>query len=61
MDNKILKSNSQRSMESRKKTSDQIQFIVLKGEREKIKAFAQARGLSLNEFIRLCIRKEMER
>lgn len=33
------------------KTYDQIKIVVKKGEREKIKAHAESKGLSLNKYI----------
>ena len=43
-----------------KKTYDQINFRVKKGEREKIQARADSLGLSLNAYITGLIRKDME-
>ena len=43
-----------------KKTYDQINFRVKKGEREKIQARADELGLSLNAYITGLIRKDME-
>lgn len=42
------------------KTYDQVKFLVPKGEREKIKAHAEAQGLSLNGYINKLIAKDME-
>lgn len=54
------KSASERVVESRRKNCDQIQFNVPKGERDKIKAYAESIGLSMNEYIRRSIRFTME-
>ena len=43
-----------------KKTYDQINFRVKKGERDKIQARADSLGLSLNAYITGLIRKDME-
>ena len=42
------------------KAYDEIKLRVRKGEKEQIKAFATAKGLSLNEFISKAIAKEMK-
>ena len=42
------------------KTYDQVKFLVPKGEREKIKAHAEAKGLSLNGYINKLIAEDME-
>ena len=60
MINKKLKTHSQISMETRSKLYDRFEILLPKGEREKIKAYAQSKGLSLNEFIRQAIHKSME-
>lgn len=57
MINKNLKTHSQSVIESRRKIYDMIQFSVPKGEREIIKAYAEAQGLSLNAFVRCSIEK----
>lgn len=43
------------------KTYDQIKVLVKKGEREKIKAHAEAQGLSLNAYINKLIAEDMEK
>ena len=43
------------------KTYDKLLLRVHKGEREKIKAAADARGLSVNQFIIKAIAAEMEK
>lgn len=40
---------------------DRIALSVPKGDREKIKAYAESAGLSLNAFIKLAIAEKMER
>lgn len=52
------KSNS--VVKCRQKNYDMIQFQVSKGERQPIKVYAESKGLSLAEFIRLAIRHAME-
>lgn len=42
------------------KAYDEIKLRVHKGEKEQIKAFATAKGMSLNEFISKAIAKEMK-
>lgn len=56
----MQKSKSQQSMESRAKHSDQVNLVVPKGERQLWTDYASARGLKLNEFIRLSVRHAME-
>jgi len=43
-----------------KKTYDQINFNVKKGEREKIKNRAESKGMSLNAYICSLIEKDMK-
>ena len=43
------------------KVYERISLVVHKGEREKIKAAADARGLSVNQFIVKAITSEMEK
>lgn len=43
------------------KTYDQIKFLVKKGDREKIKAHAEAQGLSLNGYINKLIAEDMNK
>jgi len=43
------------------KAYDRISVIVHKGEREKIKSYAESLGLSLNAFINESIDEKMER
>ena len=42
------------------KTYDKLQINVKKGEREKIKAYAESKGLSLNAYVTGLIYKDME-
>ena len=42
------------------KTYDKININVKKGEREKIKAYAEAKGMSLNAYVTGLIYKDME-
>ncbi len=42
------------------KAYDQIKIVVPKGERDKIKAFAEAKGMSLNGYISDLIAKDMK-
>lgn len=42
------------------KAYDQIKIVVPKGERDKIKAFAEAKGMSLNGYIYDLIAKDMK-
>lgn len=42
------------------KTYDQVKVLVKKGEREKIKAYAEAKGMSLNGYINKLIAEEMK-
>ena len=42
------------------KAYDQIKVLVKKGEREKIKAYAEEQGLSLNAYINKLIKEDME-
>ena len=44
-----------------KKTYDRIEVKVMKGEKETIKAHAEAQGESLNAFINRAITETMER
>lgn len=44
-----------------KKTYDRIEVKVMKGEKETIKAHAEAQGESLNAFINRAITQTMER
>lgn len=53
------KTPSQRVVESRRKNSDLITVPFPKGEREKIKAYCQAKGFTMNEFIRNAVRSAM--
>lgn len=46
--------------ECRQRLYDQIQFNVPKGERDRIKAYAEAQGLSMNEYIRRLIVTDMK-
>ena len=41
------------------KTYDKLQINVKKGEREKIKAYAESKGLSLNAYVTGLIYKDM--
>lgn len=41
------------------KNYDRICVLVKKGEREKLKAYAASREMSLNGFIKYCIEKEI--
>lgn len=43
-----------------KKSYDSIILRIPKGERDKIRAFAELRGMSLNAFIYAAIKNEME-
>ncbi|MBQ8966271.1 toxin-antitoxin system HicB family antitoxin [Ruminococcus sp.] len=43
------------------KTYDQLRVNVKKGEREKIKAHAEAQGLSLNAYINKLIAEDMNK
>lgn len=43
-----------------KKAYDRIDIVVPKGKRERIKAFAAARGVSMNKFISNAIDRAME-
>ena len=43
-----------------KKTYDQINFNVKKGDRERITAHAESKGMSLNAYITGLIYKDME-
>lgn len=42
------------------KSYDQIKIIVKKGEREKIKEYANSKGMSLNAYINKLIAENME-
>lgn len=42
------------------KTYDQVKFKVYKGQRETIKAFAEAHGYSMNSFILEAVTEKME-
>ena len=42
------------------KAYDQIKVLVKKGERDKIKAYAESKGLSLNAYINKLIKEDME-
>lgn len=57
---KNVKNHSQTVMESRRKLYDMIQLSVPKGEREKIKAHAESKGESMNEFIRRAIAQTID-
>lgn len=54
------KEKNQKVTECRQRLYEQIQFNVRKGEREKIKAYAESKGMSMNEYIRQLIVKDME-
>ena len=41
------------------KTYDRIALLVKKGDREKIKAHAESKGMSLNAYINMLIDKDM--
>lgn len=41
------------------KAYDQIKVLVKKGEREKIKKFAETKGMSLNSYIKNLIEQDM--
>lgn len=41
------------------KAYDQIKVLVKKGEREKIKKFAETKGMSLNSYIKKLIEQDM--
>lgn len=58
-----MATNNKRSnivMESRKRNSDIITVTVPKGMKEKIKAHAQSKGMSMNEYIANLITNDME-
>lgn len=55
-----MKTKTQTVMDSRHKNYDMISLPVPKGEREKIKAYAESKGMSMNEYIRQLIVKDME-
>lgn len=42
------------------KAYDQLRVNVKKGERDKIKAYAESKGMSLNGYINDLIKKDME-
>ncbi len=42
------------------KTYDQIKVVVKKGDRDKIKAYAESKELSLNSYITTLIEKDMD-
>ncbi|SEL08575.1 antitoxin [Ruminococcus albus] len=43
------------------KAYDQLRVIVKKGEKDKIKAYAESQGLSLNAYINKLIAEDMEK
>lgn len=45
----------------KKKTYDRIELLVYKGEKKRIRDFAEQRGKSVNSFITDLIREEMEK
>lgn len=54
------KAHMKASQRYNEKAYDQINFNVRKGEREKIKAYAESKGKSLNAYITELIYKDME-
>ena len=42
------------------KSYDQIKVLVKKGKRDKIKAYAKSKGMSLNRYINKLISEDME-
>ena len=55
-----MKTKTQTVMDSRHKNYDMISLPVPKGERDKIKAYAESKGMSMNEYIRQLIVKDMK-
>lgn len=55
----MKKNNTECVRDCRRKNYDLIQVPFPKGEREKIKAYCQAKGLTMNEFIRNAVRSAM--
>lgn len=45
----------------KKKTYDRIELLVYKGEKQKIKEYAEKKGKTVNSFITELIRNEMEK
>ncbi|MBQ3161566.1 MAG: antitoxin [Oscillospiraceae bacterium] len=45
----------------KKKTYDRIELLVYKGEKQKIKEYAERKGKTVNGFITELIRKEIEK
>lgn len=45
----------------KKKTYDRIELLVYKGEKQKIKEYAEKKGKTVNGFITELIRNEMEK
>lgn len=45
----------------KKKTYDRIELLVYKGEKKRIRDFAEQRGKSVNSFITDLIREEMKK
>lgn len=43
------------------KAYDRIELKVYKGDKDKYKEAASSKGMSLNEFIRYCVDKEIEK
>lgn len=54
------KAHQKASNKYQAKAYDRMNLLVKKGEREKIKAYAESKGLSLNAYVTGLIYKDME-
>jgi len=50
-----MKAQTKASMNYNQKTYERVEFIVLKGDKAKIRAYAKEHGISSNELIRTSI------
>lgn len=56
----ITEARKKANQKYNEKSYDQIKVLVKKGEREKIKKFAEERGKSLNSYINDLIKNDMK-
>lgn len=53
------KTSTQSKNKWNKENYEQIKFVVKKGQRDKIKAYAQSKGISVNKLITELLKHEM--
>lgn len=56
----MAKTNTEKVRECRQKNYDMVQFQVSKGERERLRDYAESKGMNLAGFIRLAVRHAMD-